>query len=485
MSKITLKRMTRELYHEFYKAFESDAMTYLDKDFFEPFVYTAEWVDEYVDKQSILRRLVFAIMLDGSPIGEIKLYDIDKCAKQCTLCIHMQNDEYKGRGYGSEAIRQACAYAKDFLCLHSVCAHTIISNIRSQHVLEKCGFIETIRDDQSVYYEKSLQSTRPCNIHLVPMTLDLANKYFDGYKEDFASYRYSHHITDYVYSPAVVAEYMDKQSRLGQILFAIMLDGAPIGEVKFFGFSKKRRECTLSVRMKNNDYKNLGYGSRAVSIVLAYAKAALKDVDKVWARVFSSNTRAWRVARKSGFKVDYIEDKTAYFLRDFTDNRVPKPISFERMTRDLYHQFYQGFVTDPPKGRDHSYYRQHYYSPVEYDAEWLDRYYSLEVALGRHNYAIMQDGNPIGYVTLIEYNHEDGLCMMQGVLQSSAVKNLGYGTQALDWAINYVKNVMRFQKLWCIVEKYETAAQHMLEKVGFVGEDNRGNIEYILDLSAI
>ena len=81
-----------------------------------------------------------AVMMDQMPIGEVILKDINAEAKQCTLSIHMQNDSFKNRGYGTQAEMLTLEYAFTALNMKTVFADAIHKNKRSQHVLEKLDF---------------------------------------------------------------------------------------------------------------------------------------------------------------------------------------------------------------------------------------------------------------------------------------------------------------------------------------------------------
>lgn len=99
-----------------------------------------------------LSRIIFAIMLDGKPIGELQLKQIDLEKAECTLSIHMQNDAVKDKGYGTQAEQLAVKYAFDELGMVAVNADTIMKNTRSQHVLEKVGFHLIGEDGTFKYY---------------------------------------------------------------------------------------------------------------------------------------------------------------------------------------------------------------------------------------------------------------------------------------------------------------------------------------------
>ena len=152
MEKIELKIMTRELCHELYKDWENDESIFMDMSLFKPFIYDEKSVDSYFDSKQNPSRILFAIMLDNKPIGEIHLKNIDKENKECTLSIHMQNNKVKNKGYGTQAEQIAVRYAFDKLGMMAVNADTLIKNTRSQHVLEKVGFKKIKKNNHFIYY---------------------------------------------------------------------------------------------------------------------------------------------------------------------------------------------------------------------------------------------------------------------------------------------------------------------------------------------
>lgn len=152
MKEIFLCIMTRELCHELYKSWENDPAIYKDMDLFAPYHYDKNTVNRYFDSKQNSSRVLFAIMKDGKPIGELQLKQIDMEKKECTLSIHMQNDTVKGQGFGTCAEKLALKYAFDVLGMSAVNADTVIKNTRSQHVLEKVGFQYMGEKDGFKYY---------------------------------------------------------------------------------------------------------------------------------------------------------------------------------------------------------------------------------------------------------------------------------------------------------------------------------------------
>ena len=152
METIELREMTRELCHELFRNWENDDSIFMDQSSFEPYVYDKEKVDSFFDQKQQPDRIMFAIMLEDKPIGALDLKRIDPDKKECTLSIHMQNDAFKNKGYGTEAERLAVDYAFNVLGMERVKADSLLKNTRSQHVLMKVGFKQYGEDDKFRYY---------------------------------------------------------------------------------------------------------------------------------------------------------------------------------------------------------------------------------------------------------------------------------------------------------------------------------------------
>ena len=152
MENIYLCIMTRELCHEFFRNFKNDSDIFMDMNLFSEYKYDKSSVDKYFDSKQSLDRIMFAIMKDEKPIGELQLKNIDRNNKECTLSIHMQNDAVKRRGYGTLAEKLALQYAFNDLGMNAVNADTVIKNTRSQHVLEKAGFRYIKEENGFKYY---------------------------------------------------------------------------------------------------------------------------------------------------------------------------------------------------------------------------------------------------------------------------------------------------------------------------------------------
>ena len=174
MSNIKLFKMTKELARTYYQGFELDLDLFMNPETFQPYVYSEEKSDATVERYRQLGRVFLAIMRDDAPIGEVVLKNIDQTRKHCTLGISLQNDSVKGRGYGTRAEILALEYAFGEMGMETVFADSILKNTRSQHVLEKVGFVETGSDDAFRYYRCDKQNWKCPERRPLPETANAA-----------------------------------------------------------------------------------------------------------------------------------------------------------------------------------------------------------------------------------------------------------------------------------------------------------------------
>jgi RimJ/RimL family protein N-acetyltransferase len=74
-----------------------------------------------------------------------------------TLSVHLINDTFKGKGYGTEAQQLLIDYVTNILGLKTIYADAIHRNHRSKHILEKLGFVHLYNDDVLAYYKFSIE----------------------------------------------------------------------------------------------------------------------------------------------------------------------------------------------------------------------------------------------------------------------------------------------------------------------------------------
>ncbi len=83
---------------------------------------------------------IFAIMVDGRHIGNIKIGPINRHHDFADISYFIGDKSEWGKGYCTEAVKIACAYAFNGLKLHRLQAGCYAKNRASCKVLVSCGF---------------------------------------------------------------------------------------------------------------------------------------------------------------------------------------------------------------------------------------------------------------------------------------------------------------------------------------------------------
>ena len=148
---VYLLPMTADMYHAYFKEYQNDLDLYIDKTAYTPYIYDKEKVDRYIRRQQDLNRKVLAIMVGDEIVGEIVIKNI-VAQQSATMGLALKNTKYKDRGFGTQAERLAIQYVFNELDVPVLFADSILSNTRSQHVLEKVGFQYINEDKDFKYY---------------------------------------------------------------------------------------------------------------------------------------------------------------------------------------------------------------------------------------------------------------------------------------------------------------------------------------------
>lgn len=82
--------------------------------------------------------------------------------------------------------------------------------------------------------------------------------------------------------------------------FTIEAEDKCIGQCALFGFDELAQTCELGITIGDKEYWGRGYGRDAVTVLLDYA-FRLRNLRKVWLRVWGNNERAIRAYRACGF----------------------------------------------------------------------------------------------------------------------------------------------------------------------------------------
>lgn len=165
IEQVQICKMTVAQMHAFFKEFTYDPATFADPSKMELYVYDAKLVDAYCKKHEEQGKMHFAILLGNKVIGDIYLKQVNHDKHTCEIGIHLINDCYKNKGYGTNAIKLLLSYAFNELKMEKVFANSLVANTRSQRVLAKAGFVLTKRDEVYFYYECSHNAWYKQNSH--------------------------------------------------------------------------------------------------------------------------------------------------------------------------------------------------------------------------------------------------------------------------------------------------------------------------------
>lgn len=144
--KISLRTFTKEEYHKYWQSYVADPI--MDPNLY---VYDEKRVDENYNAIIVKESwyLTLGIFLEEeTPIGALSLKRINHEKNQCELGIVLATDNYKGLGYGSQAVNLALDYAFNTLKLKYIYADTMGSNTKMQRVFDKFGFQLVSREEE-------------------------------------------------------------------------------------------------------------------------------------------------------------------------------------------------------------------------------------------------------------------------------------------------------------------------------------------------
>ena len=93
--------------------------------------------DVYTTKQM---RLVISLNKSNKTIGFIDLFEFDPQHLRAGLGILIGNEEWRGKGYGKEALELFIRYVTKHLNMHQLYCHVQKSNKKSINLFTKAGF---------------------------------------------------------------------------------------------------------------------------------------------------------------------------------------------------------------------------------------------------------------------------------------------------------------------------------------------------------
>lgn len=139
---ISLRPFTRSEYHNFYAHYIPDTVMA------EDYLYHRAYADRCFDYECQQQdwHPIFGIFLDEEEcIGALSLKFADVDSEACEIGIILRDDTCKGHGYGTRAMQQGIALAREVYGIRQIYADTSDANERMKHILVKLDFHLTAR----------------------------------------------------------------------------------------------------------------------------------------------------------------------------------------------------------------------------------------------------------------------------------------------------------------------------------------------------
>ena len=148
---------------------------------------------------------------------------------------------------------------------------------------------------------------------LTPATRSLCHAFFRGFEQAPELFENPDMCQPYVYDREKVdAWFTERQARENERRFYILLEQKPIGELVLKHIDPAQRQCGLGICLKNDRFKNHGYGTVAERHGLRYAFEEL-GMETVQADSLLRNTRSQRSLQKAGFRFVSKDEHFKYY----------------------------------------------------------------------------------------------------------------------------------------------------------------------------
>ena len=139
-------------------------------------------------------------------------------------------------------------------------------------------------------------------VSLTPATLPLCHAFFRDFEQAPELFEDRSLVSPYVYDAEKVnAWFSERQARENERRFYVLLEQEVIGELVLKRIDPENRRCELGICLKNDRFKNHGYGTAALRRGLRCAFEEL-GLETVLADSLLQNTRSQRSLQKAGFR---------------------------------------------------------------------------------------------------------------------------------------------------------------------------------------
>lgn len=150
-------------------------------------------------------------------------------------------------------------------------------------------------------------------LRLTPETRGTIHAFFRALEQDPALIPEGEAFIPYCYDPSAVDARFDAlQKRRDKRSYAILSDGAVIGNLEVKHIDAAAKSCELGICLVNDGVKNRGHGTEALRLGLRLCFETL-GMERVMAKCLRTNTRSLHVLNKLGFRPTGGDERFRYF----------------------------------------------------------------------------------------------------------------------------------------------------------------------------
>jgi RimJ/RimL family protein N-acetyltransferase len=110
------------------------------------------WIEKNLALEQYPTSIIFVIETkDGTTIGNIGLRNINWIDRNATTGTIIGEEEYRGKGYATDAKMVLLQYAFEVLGLHKIISHAFSANKKSIAYSKRCGYVVEAVNKKHIY----------------------------------------------------------------------------------------------------------------------------------------------------------------------------------------------------------------------------------------------------------------------------------------------------------------------------------------------
>ncbi len=200
---------------------------------------------------------------DGTHVGDLCFKGLDD-GKNPEIGYGI-NEEFRGRGYATEAAELAIKWAFEHPEVKAVEAETDPENVASQKVLAKCGFKAT-----GIMGEEGPRYIKYRTIEIEPFDMKYLDDYYKGFNSEITKYQWPNPFESIEDAKGLLSDFLDEMEKGETLLYSVVSDDKSfLGSVEMHGLTGDCPEVGVWI---TEAAQKKGYAYEALKALLDYAR---------------------------------------------------------------------------------------------------------------------------------------------------------------------------------------------------------------------